>query len=210
MIRVLRFSSRVALLSLALGSFAFGEVLFTNGPDPGHVGGDFLSSYGGSSQEFDLTSESILTSLTISTWTDGGGPSTLNWEISTNSPSSGFGTDEGSGSSAAANVFDTFHSFNIYYTTASLPSIDLPAGDYWLTLTSDNSSDGSTVYWGLNGTPTLGFETNNGGWVNQGGSYNGILELDGSVSSATPEPGTLSLLGLSLAGAAVRLRRRTV
>ncbi len=187
--------SRAFVLILAFGSFAFGDVLFADGSDRGS-GEVFLSSPGASSQQFDLSVGSILESMTISAWSSGGGPSTLSWTISTNPPGGGGILD--SGSSAATNVFNFVSGtgFNVYNTTASLPDIDLAAGDYWLTLTSPSAP---TSYWGTTNPtgPTLGTQTSGDGVTWTGDSANLVLELDGAA--AVPEPGTLGLLGLSLA-----------
>lgn len=196
--------SRAFVLILAFGSFAFGDVLFADGSDRGS-GEVFLSSPGASSQQFDLSVGSILESMTISAWSSGGGPSTLSWTISTNPPGGGGILD--SGSSAATNVFNFVSGtgFNVYNTTASLPDIDLAAGDYWLTLTSPSAP---TSYWGTTNPtgPTLGTQTSGDGVTWTGDSANLVLELDGAA--AVPEPGTLGLLGLSLAGLGF-LRRRS-
>lgn len=140
--------SRALVLILAFGSFTLGDVVFTDGSDIG-LGGDSLSSPGAGSQQFDLSVESILASMTISAWTTGGGPSTLSWTVSTNPPGSGGILD--SGSSAVTNVFNFTDAgiYNVYNTTTSLPGIDLVAGNYWLTLKSDTSSDTSGVFWGM-------------------------------------------------------------
>src|ERR1700692_1310507 len=108
--------SRALVLILAFGSFAFGDVLFTNGTDIG-VGGDYLSSPGAGSQQFNLSVESILASMTISAWTTGGGPSTLSWTISTNPPGGGGVLD--SGSSAVTDVLNFTSGYNVYNTTGS-------------------------------------------------------------------------------------------
>ncbi len=203
--------SLAILAGLTLGSYAYADtVIFYDGVDL-QVGANFLS-VGASSQQFDLSSESILNSMIISTYTTGGGPSTLFWTISTNPPGGGGVLDSGS-SAVTSNVLNTtWVGYNIYNTTASLPGIDLAAGLYWLTLESNSSSDGSEVFWGLSQTTGLGYKTSSDGttWNDQHLAYNGVLALNGntvSTSLATPEPGTVALLGIGLIGFAL-IRRR--
>ena len=195
--------SRVLGLALTLGSLAFAGTILTTGPDSGlgiNVG--YIHT-GQSSQPFSLSSESVLTSMTISTWTQGIGPSQLDWTFSTGS--FGTGTVDASGSSAASDTLNFFNGYDVYYTTATLPSVDLVAGDYWLTLTSDSPS-ATWVYWGTTSGASFGGGQYILGALN-GRSNDYVLELDGS--SSAPEPGTMGLMGLSAAGILALFRRRS-
>jgi len=199
---------KVVPLICALSAVSAADIVYTNGPD-GHIGGNFLTSPGAGSQEFTLATDSTLTSLTISTWTMGGGPSTLDWNISTGPTGTG---ELDSGSSAVTNTFNsTSGNYSIYNSEASLPAVPLSAGTYWLTLSSNGSSNGEYVYWGVNNpfSPANASYTCNdncsaggNGWINTSSQYDNVLELDGTIGSPTavPEPSLVLLLGSVLLG----------
>lgn len=199
--------SRVLGLALTLGSLAFGGTILYTGPDSGSGNVGYLH-VGQSSQPFHLSSESVLTSMTISTWVGGNGtgPSALSWTFS--GGQFGTGTVEASGSSGASDTlnFIVGSFYDVYNTTGSLPNVDLKAGDYWLTLSSDDTSAFPWVYWGATSGAAFG-----GGqsWLGNNPVPTGndfVLELDGS--SSAPEPGTMGLMGLSVACIFALLRRR--
>ena len=198
----------LALVFLALGSPAFGGVILSTGPDDGQGNSVGYLHTGSSSQPFDLLTDSILTSMTISTWMVGlqGSSSVLTWTFSTGA--FGDGTVEASGSSTASDTYNfPVGGYSVYNTTASLPSVDLTAGHYWLTLTSNDPTSSQWVYWGDSAGASFG-----GGqtWIstlptNVGKDF--VLELDGNPTS--PEPGTMGLMGLGVAGVFALLRRRS-
>ena len=197
----------LALVFLALGSPAFGGVILSTGPDDGQGSNVGYLHTGSSSQPFDLSTDSVLTSMTISTWMVGlqGSSSVLTWTFSTGA--FGDGT-VASGSSTASDTFNFLDGgYSVYNTTASLPSVDLTAGHYWLTLTSNNPTSSDWVYWGDSAGASFG-----GGqtWISNSPTSVGddfVLELDGNPT--TPEPGTMGLMGLGLAGVLALLRRRS-
>ena len=94
------------------------------------------------------------------------------------------------------------NTFDIYdYSFAPVAGLSLGAGDYFFSV----NSNGGNWYWGVTSTSDGSFfvRDNLGPW--QGGTATLAFRVDGT---ALPEPGSLALVGISLAGL-LFARRRT-
>ena len=208
----------LAMLYLTLASIPAvgGEILYSNGPVIGTINAWTISTlpfdFGGTihdpghavSDSFTLTAPlSDVESVHFFAWTFVEDfVLTVNWSIGTTP----FGTDYTGPVSAA--VTDTLLPYNggccdIHEDSFTFPSIDLPAGTYWLTLSAGVAGGPFGPHgamWDQNSGPSLAYTINTLNPIPSEAFY-----IDGTV---IPEPSSIMLFGSGLLGLAGVLRRK--
>jgi hypothetical protein len=190
----------LALFSVAVGQAKADPVLYSSGPINGIGNGYNISGNGGYavSDSFTLANASNLTGaqLGLYTWgTPGPTPESVQWSIGTTP----FGSDKASGTNSLTSVFQNSNYnasgyFSIFSSTFPLNQ-QLGSGNYWLTLQNATSSDGNGVAWDQNYGASTTFSTFSAS--PDGGE---TFQIFGTVTTATPEPASITLLGIGIAG----------
>jgi hypothetical protein len=202
----------LVLLSIAMVP-ALADVLYSNGPINGTIGG--FNIYGGQSvsDSFVLSSAAIVTGVDFGAWTDdaaAGLVASVQWSIGT--------TPGGSIYSGTAATTDTLvtHDLNFYTIDSDsffIPNVSLGAGTYYLTLQNTTTSDGTGVaYWDINNGPSAAYANGSTSLVGYAGIYttwSESFDIQGATSGVTPEPGYLALLIAGIVGI-IWLKRRRV
>ena len=196
----------LALLSAAASASANNPIRYINGPITA-TGGNSIGTVSSVFDSFTLTNNATLRNITAGIWTQTGYSLTsLDWAITTGYIS---GTTLASGtvSSFSTSLFaaNVLGAYTVNSDNFAITPTDLPAGDYWLELSNAQGFNGvstsGTVYWDANGGPSTAYDNDDGITTSESFTIHG-------TPTPTPEPGTLALCGLGLAGGWIARRRR--
>jgi hypothetical protein len=171
------------------------NVLYNNGSiNAANPGGNPIFGVGGQTvtDSFTLANTSNLTGAQLGLYIpgpSGNTPTTVQWSIGTTP----FASDQGSGTASLTNTL--FFSSTLYASSFPL-SQQLASGTYWLTIQNATPPAGVGVYWSQNFGPSSSFVAGSG--VNGSESF----EIFGTEAAASPEPASITLFGIGIAGLA--------
>jgi hypothetical protein len=207
----LRFASLAFLAMLVIAAPVMASTLYSNGPINGTVNAWNTCCGLIVSDSFVLSSSSTITSFDAGLWVGpGDSPASTSWAISAGNPSFLGGTVVAGGSGNYSNSLYCFGCglgvFDIYTSTLSGLNVSLGAGTYYLELFNGLTAIGgnSSLFWDENNGPSTAYEYP---FVTTG-IPSQAFNIYGTGGTATPEPGTVMLLGSGVAGLAGMLRRK--
>jgi hypothetical protein len=160
---------------------------------------------------FVLASNTNLTGANFAIWTNGYTLSSVNWYITT-AEFGGTTLASGTASPTGSTIATNSSGYTILNEAFNIPSLALNgATTYWFQLDTANSvPSGNPIYWDQSDGPSTAYESSIGPLLNNSpclGLCTGSESFE-LLSSGTPEPGTVTLLGGGLLAMAAFLRRK--
>ncbi len=136
-------------------------------------------------------------------------PTSISWLFGT-TPFSG-NVASGTSPLTVSNSFTNEFGYQVDSVSFSMGTLNLTAGNYWITLENATTAEGGPVYWDENsgvgctspGCPSQAQESGIGTIPSE------TFTLEGTPAGTTPEPNTLALLGSGFVGLAAFLRSRS-
>lgn len=203
------------ITSLLIAGASWGasaSVLFENAV-VASLGGNNHFTVGGviGAEDFSLGAAATVDKIAFNAYHSPGQPlvTTIDWAIRSGGSSTP-GAVIASGTSGYTNVFVQSNSgYDLLDYVLDIPDQALLAGDYWVTFhLNGNIGD---PHWTItstgNGLSAISFDSG-GSWSNNYPGDNMAFRIEGVDGAAVPEPMTLALVGLALAGVAASRRTR--
>lgn len=217
-----------ALIAAASAAFATSSAqatLYDNGPSTYDFSAWTVGFGLSVSNSFALGSGSIVKGFSFDTWISPLDSSVIavGWSISRTL----FGTPIASGYNSPSQVTtlidENVFGYKIDRNQLSINPTRLKAGQYWLTLTAADTSNGSPAYpayWDISNGPSQAWQSSNG-YLSNTGCFNifGVdatcsssFAIDGDINDAVPEPASWALMiaGFAMVGGAMRSRRNSL
>lgn len=196
-IKSISLSGAIAFAMISAASQAHADVLYDTGPTTGDYSAVNFGG-GGYESSFTLSQASVVTGVNFVSWTYQGSIATLDWGISSTSPSPILGTVSPS-QVAPTYTNPNFLGYDVETNNFSTGSLFLSAGTYYLTLQNGATTNNNYP------NPFWDFTS-----ANNEGTLNVTFQILGNVTgvSAVPEPSTWAMMILGFAGVGFMAYRR--
>jgi len=193
-------------IALSLPSLGSASILYSALPDNDVSSPNIYFTWSGSAH-FSLGDDSILNGATLALWMNNDvTPSTLDWSIQNSTGATTLFSGTGA---ALTNVGPTpvrHGDYSLYYSTFSLPDLDLSAGNYLLHISNCGTDDHNGCGWGLVSDITGG--GNDIQFTGETPATIGRYAFSIQGDAAAPEPATWMMFVPAIAGLTTLVRRR--
>jgi hypothetical protein len=170
-------------LVLILARAAEGQQLFSNFPVNGQISAFQIGGSYSASDSFTLTSGGTLGQVQFGAWVSTGDSVTgVAWSIGTTP----FDASLGTGVASATSAFDLSNAdgFDVNTVSFAIPGVTLPAGTYYLTLSSAVSAASNPVYWDINDGAGIDAWDSTFGHVSASNTCFNVVGISGTCASS--------------------------
>jgi hypothetical protein len=177
--------------------------LYSNGPVNG-TNDAWTINYGYAvTDSFLLSTAATVSDADFAAWEYPGDTMTsVGWAI-TSLPFSGTTYGSGQASTTQTYLFTNGYGYDIDSLSFSIPNVGLSAGTYWFELQNAVTASGDPAFWDWNFGPSDVYQNTEGHVAPDSNTF----QITGT-GTIVPEPASVGLFGLLMAGAGLAYRRR--
>jgi len=181
-----RFSTPFAVVLLALSAtVALAQTAFSDFPISGQISAFQVNQGYSNSDSFTLATPATVSKIVFGAWVLPGDSVTgVTWAIGT----APFDTSLGTGTAATTSVYDSTNvdGFDVHTVTFTIPTANLAAGTYYLTLSNATSADGlpNSVSWDINDATGVDAWNSSYGHVSAAGTCFAQIGISGSCAES--------------------------
>ena len=171
------------LLVLLTASAAEGQQLFSDFPVNGQISAFQVSGGYSVSESFTLGATATIGQVVFGAWVNTGDSVTgVTWSIGTTP----FGASSGTGVAAATSSYDFSNAdgYDVRTVTFAVPGVTLPAGTYYLTLSTATSAASGPVYWDINDAASVDAWSSSSGHVSVSNTCFETIGISGTCASS--------------------------